>query len=365
LQVEGNVLNLGAVTFQPYAYPRYMALVDELGLRARVRFIPRREMALGIGGRVMRAGNFGLAAQAAAGLAGRGLFTPGEAVELVRFYFYMRRVTSPAHFAELLALQDRSVSEWAAQFGFSEGVRRKFVEPFTGFTFGAPERVNAAFGVLLLGFNLSKPAHLVGGMMQLPEALAARLAGHIETDARAARVERTAEGFATEYWKGGRRKRVNSDALVVAIPANVASGLVPEMRERAQGLKYSTGSAAVLRGKLKARGGLYLWRTDGAEGMALEGGEARRAGDGTDYINLLTYRGTPDAAARRQMFRDGAYETLATYAIAPAVAVPAPKQIPLPLDWGDRLYLAGDGTGLFPSQESAVRSGEEVASLLA
>jgi hypothetical protein len=52
---------------------------------------------------------------------------------------------------------------------------------------------------------------------------------------------------------------------------------------------------------------------------------------------------------------------LADYALCPAVAAPAPGQTPLPMEWGDGLYLAGDCTGLFPSQEAAVSSGEAVA----
>jgi hypothetical protein len=127
---------------------------------------------------------------------------------------------------------------------------------------------------------------------------------------------------------------------------------------------YGSGSAALLKGKLKVRGGLHLWRTEGANGAVLFGGEAQAAEEGTDLFNVLTYRGELDGETRRGLFRDGKYETLLEYKIAPAVAAPQPNQKPLPVDWGDGLYLAGDCTGIFPSQETAVSSGEQAAALM-
>lgn len=389
LKIGTNVLNLGAVTFQPTAYPRYMALLDELGLRERVRVIPRREMVFGIEGRALHANNLALAADGIRSLVRRGVFTPGEGVQLLRFYFYMRRVTSAAHFDELVALHDRSVAEWASQFGFSESMRRKFVESFIGFTFSTPENISAAFGVLLLGFNFNRPANLVGGMMQLPEAMAAKLKDVIETNALAMRVERAGNEFVTHYRQANKIYRVRSVRLVVAVPASVAAKLVPEMRERAQRMNYGSGSATLLRGKLKVHGKLHLWRVGSTEGTVLYGGEAQGTENGSDYLNLLTYRcddihrgegrqrgggihrsheigeGKNAPSYVKRMFHGGQYDQLAAYTISPAVAAPQPKQRPLELDWGEGLYMAGDCTGIFPSQETAVSSGEQVARLIA
>ncbi len=368
LKIGEQVVNLGAVTFQPTAYPSYMALLNELGLRDRVHIIPRRGMVLGINGRVIHANTVSLATDGVASLVGRGLFTPSEAMQLLRFYVYMWRVTSPAHFDELLALHDRSVAEWAQQFGFSESVKRKFVEPFIGFTFSAPEQISAAFGVLLLGFNLSQPANLVGGMMQVPEVLAKRLEGVVETDAIAIRVEREPEGFVTYYRKQNQTQRILSKFLVVALPANAAAVLVPEMRERASTVRYGNGQATLVRGTLHAPGELQLWRTDHGSETVIYGGEAQPADGCGHLMNLLTYRGDlrgengEDAIAK--MFVGGRFARLGSYSICPAVAAPEPNQKPMPLEWGDGLFMAGDCTGLFPSQEAAVSSGEQVAALL-
>lgn len=365
LKIESNVLNLGAVTFQPSAYPRYMALVNELGLRDKVRIIPRREMVLGIDGRAMHANNLALVAEGARGLVGRGVFTPGEAAQLLRFYFYMRRVTSPTHFDELLALHDRSVSDWAAQFGFGESLRRKFIDPFIAFTFSAPETISAAFGVLLLGFNLSHPANLTGGLMQLPEALAARLNGLIETDAQALAVERDADGFVTHYKQDEVIHQVCSRRLVVAIPANAAAAVVPEMRARMGTVVYGSGSARLLHGKINVPGNLHLWRAEGYGGAVLFGGEAQTDAQGLKYFNVLTYRGAGADKPLSRMFEGERYEQVLEYKICPAVAAPQPNQQPLPIEWGDGLFLAGDCTGIFPSQETAVSSGERVAEMVA
>lgn len=364
LKIESNVLNLGAVTFQPAAYPRYTALLEELGLRERVHIISRRDMVFGINTRSLYANNLALATDGIRTLAQRGVFTPSEAIQLVRFYFFMRRVTSPAHFDELLALHDRSVAEWAAQFGFSASLKRKFVEPFIAFTFSDPEKISAAFGVLLLGFNLSRPANLSGGMMQLPEALAAKLTNVIETNALALRVERDANGFITHYRQRNQIHRVLSKFLIVALPANVAANLVPEMRERAATMNYGNGFAIVLHGKLKAHGSLRLWRVDGTHGTILYGGEAQSDNKGGHYFNVLTYRGSNALAHAKKLFVHEQYKQLVSYRICPAVAAPQPNQTPLPLDWGDGLFMAGDCTGIFPSQETAVSSGEQVARLI-
>ncbi len=377
LKIGEHVVNLGAVTFQPTAYPRYMALLDELALRDRVHIIPRRGMALGINGRALHANTMSLATDGISSLVGRGLFTPSEAIQLLRFYFYMQRVTSPAHFDELLALHDHSVAEWAQQFGFSESVKRKFVEPFIGFTFSAPEHISAAFGVLLLGFNLSQPANLVGGIMQVPEALARRLEGVIETNAVAMRVEREPEGFVTDYLQEkrlpqqkdlpheNRMHRIHSKALVVALPANAAAAILPEMRERASTVRYGNGHASILQGALHVPGELQLWRTDRGNEMVIYGGEAQPTQGGGQLLNLLTYRGENREDTVARMFVNGCYERLVSYSICPAVAAPEPNQKPMPLEWGDGLYMAGDCTGLFPSQEAAVSSGEQVARQLA
>jgi hypothetical protein len=274
-------------------------------------------------------------------------------------------VTSPAHFDELLALHDCSVAQWVSEFGFSESVKRKFVEPFIGFTFSAPEEISAAFGVLLLGFNLSKPANLAGGMMQLPEAIAAKLGDAIETNAQVLSVERDADGFVTRYQHGGHVKRVRSKKLVVAVPANVAAKLVPELRERASTVRYGNGTATLRRGKLQVPGNLHLWRTGGAGEVVLFGGEAQVRADGTSYFNVLTYRNESGNGATAVPYgRVIAGDRVLDYVISPAVAAPEPGQKPMPVEWGDGLYMAGDCTGIFPSQEAAVSSGEQVAGLI-
>lgn len=364
LKIGERVINLGAVTFQPTAYPSYMALLAELGLQDRVRIIPRRTMLFDVNGHSIHADNLSLARDGLGALVGRGVFTPTEALQLLRFYFYMRRVTSTSHFDELLALHERSVTEWARAFGFSASVIKKFVEPFIAFTFSAPENVSAAFGVLLLGFNLSRPANLVGGMMQVPEKLAERLQGIVETDAPALRVEREPGGFVTHYRKEGTLRRVHSKYLVLALPAKVAAGLVPDMRERAAHVRYGNGQAVLVRGNLKIRGDLRLGRVDRSSGVIIYGGEAQPDGEGAHYFNLLTYRGENALDDAAQHFREGRFEQIAAYRICPAVAAPEPNQTPLPLDWGDGLFMAGDCTSIFPSQEAAVSSGERVAGLI-
>jgi phytoene dehydrogenase-like protein len=364
LQIGATVLNLGALTFQPAHYPRFSALLADLGLAEKVRPIPRRRMIFGVDGRAVRADNLSLAGEGARGLFGRGVFTPAEAAQLLRFVWLLRRLSSPEGGAELKALHELSVAEWARRFGFGESLRRKFVEPFTHFCFRAPQEVSAAFGIFLLGFNLSHPATLNGGFGQVPDRIAERLNGLIETEAIALEVRRKPGGFETVYSRSGQLRRLQSRFLVVALPANIAAKLVPEMRQRAGEVEYGAGRGAILSGRLKVDADLHLRSASGEGGTTIYGGEIRPNGDGGHYLNLLTYRGEGAVKEVAQLFVDGRIEQLADYAIDPASPAPKPGQIPLPIDWGDGLYLAGDCAGLFPSQETAVSSGEEVARLL-
>ena len=101
-------------------------------------------------------------------------------------------------------------------------------------------------------------------------------------------------------------------------------------------------------------------RETGKAHRAAQAGKARATRDG-HVVNVLAYRGRCEPEHLRPLFVDGAFRVLAEYALCPAVAAPAPGQTPLPMEWGDGLFLAGDCTGLFPSQEAAVSSGEAVA----
>lgn len=364
LQIGETILNLGALTFQPAHYPRYSALLADLGLAEKVRPIPRRQMIFGVDGRAVRADNLSLAGDGARSLFGRGVFTSAEAAQLLRFVSLLQRLASPDGGAELMALHELSVAEWARRFGFGESLRRKFVEPFTHACFRAPQDVSAAFGVFLLSFNLSHPATLDGGFGQVPERIAERLNGLIETEAIVLEVRRKPGGFEIVYSRSGQLRRLQSRFLVVALPANVAARLVPEMRERAGEVEYGTGRGTILSGRLKVDADLHLRCASGVGESIIYGGEIQANGDGGHYLNLLTYRGEGAVNEAAQLFVGGRMEQLADYAICPAVAAPKPGQTPPPIDWGDGLYLAGDCVGLFPSQETAVSSGEGVARLL-
>lgn len=366
LDLGDAVLNLGAVTFQPDHYRRYGALLVELGLSKQVRIIPRTSMIFGYNGRTMRADTRSLIGDGLRSLAGRGVFSPDEIRHLVRFYLYLQRVTAPEHEDELMQLHEMSVAEWARGFGMSASLRRKFVEPFTRFSFRAPEDVSAAFGVFLLGFNLSRPATLVGGFGQVTDALAEPVAHLLVLGATAIAVDRVSEGFSIIYRRDDRLYRLTSRYLVVAVPPTVAADLVPDMRSQAGTVAHGVGRGCIIAGQLKREvdGELHLHVVDRPAGTVIFGGEVRRRPNGGHYANVLTYRGVDAAGEAIGLFHENTVDVLAEYPIFPASAAPSPGQRPLSVDWGDGLYMAGDGAGLFPSQETAVRSGEDVADLL-
>ena len=363
LQVGASVVNLGALTFEPDHYPRYMALLTELGLAPKIRQIRHHSMLFGIGRRVARADRFSLIWDGFKSVAGQGLFTPREIAHLLRFFAFFRRATATGG-EELMALHEISVAEWARRFGFSQALIRKFVEPFTHYCFRSSDEVSAAFGLFLLGFNLGRPATLDGGIGQIACAMAERLGEVIETESIVFEATREPGGFVIAYRRRGRLCRLHSRHLVVAIPANVAAQVVPAMRERARQVEYGDGQAVILSGRLKADFALHLRAVIEPGEPTIYGGEARASGNGDSVLNLLTYRGSDALREAAGLFVDGRVEKLVEYNIRPACAAPRPGYQALPIDWGEGLYMAGDCVGLFPSQETAVDSGEKVARLL-
>ncbi len=364
LRVNDIVLNLGAVTFQPEHYQSYMALLAELGLDDRVRSIPRRRMAFGYGEAALCADNLSLLRDVRRSAGGRGLFSAHEYLQLLRFYFFQRRILAPDRESAFMALHEISVAEWARGFGFDETLQRKFVRPLTHYCFREPEQVSAAFGLFLLAFNFGRPAALQGGFGQLPEALAAQLDGLLEVGAVVVHVERTSDGFVLLYRQQGRLRRVHADVLVLAVPANVAAMLLPEMRSKAGQVAYGEGHAMVVAGQLKQEVDLHLRVGVSRDGDVIFGGEVQLDGASGHVANILTYNGGDAHTAAAELFEGGRMETVVEYEIRPASAAPQPGQQPLPMKWGEELYMAGDCTGLFPSQDAAVSSGEHVAVLL-
>ena len=364
LQIENSVINLGAVAFQHDHYQRYMALLVELGLADRIRIIPRRRMLFGYEDRTTRADNIAIIWDALKGLIGQSVYSPKEAKQLLRFYLFLRRVTAPENSAEFMALHQISVAEWARQFGFGETLQHKFVQPFTYFCFRAPEEVSAAFGIFLLGSNLSPSATLDGGFGQIAESMAARLGNLTQTKATVLEVMREPNGFMIIYVQNDQLTRLHAKSLVVALPANIAAKLVPEMCEQASQVEYGHGSGMVVSGTLKQDIDLQLRMSAGIEGTVIYGGEVQVNSHGGHYANVLTYQGDNSMDTISKLFRGGQMEKLVEYPIQPASAAPKPGQAPLPIEWGEGLYMAGDCAGLFPSQETAVSTGEAVANLL-
>ena len=364
LRVNDVVLNLGAVAFQPEHYQSYMALLVELGLDARVTSIPRRRMAFGYGEAVVCADNLSLFRDVLCSAGGRGLFSVHEYLQLLRFYFFQHRITAPDRESAFMELHEISVAEWARGFGFDETLQRKFVRPLTHYCFKGPEKVSAAFGVFLLAFNLGRPANLAGGFGQLTDALASRLADLLTIGVAVIRVERRLDGFCLTYRQSGAEKCLHAEHLVLAVPANVAATLMPEMRNKSAQVNYGDGKAMIVAGKLKQDVDLHMHVRVGNAGEVIYGGEVQQDGAGRHFANVLTYTGDGAQEAVAAQFQDGRMEIITKYDMCPAVAAPQPGQQPLPIEWGDGLFLAGDCTGLFPSQEAAVSSGEQVAGLL-
>lgn len=364
LKVEGSVINLGAVTFQPAHYSRLMQLLDELGLEGRIKPISRRRMTYGYDDLATRADNVSLAVNAFKGIFGQGIFSPSETLQLIRFLRYTRYITAPEQEAEFMALHEISVVEWARRFGFADEMQHKFVEPFVRYCFRSPQEVSAAFGIFLLGFNFSQPAALEGGLGQIAEALAARLGGMLRTEATVLSVARCPSGFEIIYKHGGRLRALTSRLLVVTLPANVAGHLVPEMRARAKEVVYGAGSAVIAVGRLKHETELQIRVSNTTNEAIIYGGEVQATPDKGHIANVLAYKGAVSDELLASLFEGGRVETVLKYDISPAAAAPGPGQTPLPIDWGEGLYMAGDCTGLFPSQETAVSSGELAAELM-
>jgi oxygen-dependent protoporphyrinogen oxidase len=109
---------------------------------------------------------------------------------------------------------------------------------------GELDDISALVGVN--GFDhlwLGSRLNIAGGSAELPFALARALDDRVITGARVVRVRQTDSGVTIDYERGGEAISVTAERAIVAVPAPLVSGIVPDLpedqRRALAGMRYT------------------------------------------------------------------------------------------------------------------------------
>jgi len=98
---------------------------------------------------------------------------------------------------------------------------------------GEPEQVSAGYGIgyfqLVWDRHAGLTRNVLGGSATLPEAIAAVLGERVQTGAEVTGIDPGADGVEVAYRQGGREHLARARAVVVAVPAPLAAGLVSRL----------------------------------------------------------------------------------------------------------------------------------------
>jgi len=105
-----------------------------------------------------------------------------------------------------------------------------------------------------------KRANIVDGSEQLPRALQAALGARVQTGARVTRIEQTMDRVEVEYVMAGERRRLSTDACIVATQAPVARELIQGLpSDRAEALGQVRYTPFVVAGIFTAETNAMPW----------------------------------------------------------------------------------------------------------
>ena len=270
----GFVVDRGA-QFIASSYRNMRALVDELGLRPRVKRLATGRGATLRDGKFVSSDYTGLKAI----LYARDL-SLGSKLRLPRLLWELRRhraLLDFYHIERAAPLDDQSAHDWALR-RFGREVLDELIEPPFASTFTVlPENLSRAFVLATIHYMFSgfRLYAFEGGNGLLTQTLAAKLP--VRTGVEVARVTPSAEGAQVRLASG---ETLAAGAVVVATPGNhvarLCAGLTDEERRFFEGVRYARSIIAfVMTSTTEADPGLYgvgIGRREGVRlyGMALE-----------------------------------------------------------------------------------------------
>ncbi len=158
-------------------------------------------------------------------------------------------------------LDTRSITEYARQELNDDVLEYVFQPAVSGVCYWTPEHTSQAMLFMLLrAVPGMKLCTLRGGLGQLPEAMAADLAVHVNTEVRS--VTRNASGaYTIQTHNHGEERTFVADGVVCAVPATLVPALFPELhaQQRAffEAIDYSATTITAIGMKRRLPSDLY------------------------------------------------------------------------------------------------------------
>ena len=274
-----------------------------------------------------------------------GYFRPVELLRLARW-------AAPAlgRVRSLVEAPDLSLAQSLDRAGVTGRLRTEILAPFlTGVLAEAEGRTSAAFGRLLIrSFLLGVPGVPAGGMVAIPDQLAARLTVPVRLHSPVTRVAGTAGGPLVDTPTGALHPR----AVVVATDPTAAGRLLSIRAPRMKGLTtywFSTAEAPMAARLLVVEGG---GRGAGpvVNTAVMSHAAPSYAPAGRHLVQATTLSGDDggESAVREHLTRmygttTTAWDLLVRHDIRAALPEqPAPLQHRQPVDLGGGMFVAGD-----------------------
>ncbi|MBS1105693.1 MAG: hypothetical protein H6Q91_1195 [Deltaproteobacteria bacterium] len=313
------VVDRGA-QFVASGYRNMQRVVDALGLRARLHPVANTSNAILRDG-MLHAGDY----DSLVAFARSRLLSTGAKLRLPRLLFELarhRRRLDPYHPERAAGIDRETLARGLARIVGEEAAEYLFVPAFSS-TFDAdPEDLSSAFALLSARFVLSgfQLQAFDGGIGLLTQTLAEQVPVRtgcevtaIETNADGARLTIRSSRHSGQSGAGDREDRVLADAVVVALPGSLVSGVVasltPEEKSFFARVRYVRGMVCFLMTErapetLPWYGVAFPRREDvGLYGLAVDHHKPRVAPAGAGLLNAaLTataaerLRDAPDAA---------------------------------------------------------------------
>ncbi len=262
--------------FVASSYHNMRVLVDELGLRPKVKRLATGRGATLRNGKLVSSDYTGLKAI----LYARDL-SLGSKLRLPRLLWELRRhraLLDFYHIERAAPLDDESAHDWALR-RFGREVLDELIEPPFASTFTVlPENLSRAFVLATIHYMFTSGFRLYafeGGNGLLTQTLASKL--RVRTGAQVSRVTQSIDGAQIELANG---ERISTDAVVIATPGNHVVRLCPGLPEAErrffEGVRYARSIIAfVMTSTTEADPGVYgvgIARREGVRlyGMAME-----------------------------------------------------------------------------------------------
>ena len=347
---EGATVHLGASNFNN-TYINLMRLLSEIGLNNRIYQVPLSRTGVWYNGHFARGTPLSV-------LFSR-IYSPSDLFKLRKLLKYisnlLTKLPQDKLFAEMVALHQLSISEWATREGY-ESLINTFIQPLINMCFADVDTLAADQSIHLLAFGVLPVFALRGGMGIIADELEKRLNGKIITNTEVNSVKQLNENeFVLTYTHDGKEKSLISNIVVFSTPTIITNKLMPQISAK---WRYGDSHSFVIKGELIYKKiDMFFCATSENPCHVTNVLTDTKRGIHHLYVEGEDYNFAP-------FFKNGKFTVLKEYFHRPCVGLSTPGSVfPELTTELKNVYMCGDFY-LFCCMEGSVTSAKRVARMI-